>query len=119
MQRRYVVYYKSNEVGYIDVIQKGLYLVFSGILDLEHGKLWKVMSCGNDLGICLFKSGYYIVEKKLPKKMFSNSDLDFALMDVTAVHISEDKPFSKLEKIGQGRVIMENGSLIFFADGDH
>ena len=113
------VYLGQEKVGEASVRQEGLYYHFSCRCRLPSKSVYCAMlRCGEsefDLGVCVPEGNSFRADKRIPVKLFSQSEFKFYIVERnkhlhTVVPVDAQKPFSYLQHLENAYFSSENGT---------
>ena len=115
-------------VGEAKVESTGLYYHIRCRCQFRKKGIYKIHVSGErgtaNLGTCVPEGEWYILEKKIPRKLLGESNFNFAVRpDYTVCHdflpVSESEPFSYIDRLRECRMVKQNGGvgLVFTVQG--
>lgn len=115
----YDVILNGNRVGYITIESIGLYYKFFCECTLPDNKIYRLFSGDKDtfvkLGICVPEGGKFVLNTRLPRKVFSEKPTIFWLMPNVdkVIYIENGKHFDYLDKLDIARLKKSNGQQYY------
>lgn len=109
----------GNKVGYVAIESIGLYYKFFCECTLPENKIYRLFSGDKDtfvkLGVCVPEGGKFVLNTRLPQKVFSEKPSKFWLMSKVdnEISIENGKPFDYLDKLDFARLKKSNGQQYY------
>lgn len=115
----YEIFYGKSVVGTLNVKKEGLYYVFHGKINRSMDRVWRIIAISDntkvDIGICVPYSSDLIFQKRIPRKNFVDAIWRFEAVENHAWRskaIDQNRPFEDLDRIEQGRAMIQNDGSI-------
>ena len=115
----YQVTLLSDPVGIVAVTEEGLYLRFQCRCAVPEHPIYRLYAyCGDqryDLGVLIPDGGFFIIDKKIPKKIFASNDFRFLILPKTEnlnndIEIIEpEQPCNSLQYLYRAHLKIEGG----------
>ena len=115
----YQVTLSSVPVGIVNITEEGLYLRFRCRCTVSEDQIYRLYAyCDNqryDLGVLIPDGGFFIVDKKFPKKIFTSNDFRFLILSRTENVINSfemidpEQPCRCLQHLPKARLRIDGG----------
>lgn len=109
----------SVPVGTVNVTEEGLYLRFRCRCAVPEDQIYRLYAyCDNqrcDLGILIPDGGFFIIDKKIPKKIFTSDDFRFLILpktenpNINFEIIEPEQPCRSLQYLQRAHLKIEDG----------